>query len=162
MKVALLLFVGACASGTYANHEFRGGQLDYRTGALSPDWRMVSVQDANLTFHHKDGGAILANGICGEDIEDLPLDVLTNHLLFGVEKVQELGRQQLTLDGRGAERTQLRGEVDGVPVHMDLVVLKKDGCTFDFQLLAGKSEIDARRPDFEAFFKGFTKLSTKK
>ncbi|MCC6807644.1 MAG: hypothetical protein IT381_09490 [Deltaproteobacteria bacterium] len=159
MRLALLALVfSACSTGVYEGTVFRRGKLVYETGTLGPDWKRISVEDANLAFKHKNGGAIICNAICGEqDIRDLPLDVLVNHTLFGVDQTRELEREELVLDGRGALRVHVVGTMDGVAIELDLVVMKKDNCTFDFQLVAGIDEFKDRRPAFEAFFKAFKK-----
>jgi hypothetical protein len=153
---------GSCAAASYEGAVFKRGSLSYRTGALPPQWKRFRVEDANLAFKHEGGGAIVANGICGENdkIEDLPLDVLVNHALFGVEATQEVDREEFKLDARAALRSHVTGTVDGAQIELDLVVLKKDNCTFDFQLVARPDEFKARRADFEAFYKSFHKLST--
>ena len=38
---------------------------------------------------------------------------------------------------------------------LDVIVLKKSGCSVDLQLVAAPGMIEARRPDFEAFVRGF-------
>lgn len=149
----------ACAGATFQGSTFKNGLTQYRIGELSADWRRIDVGDANLAFRHREGGTLLANSMCGADhIEDVPLDVLTNQLLFGVEERREIERKELTLDDRAALRTHLVGSLDGVPVELDLVVIKKDGCTYDFQLITGPAEYAARRPEFEAFFLGFHRV----
>jgi hypothetical protein len=153
------LLLSACSGGAYQRGVFREGDLRYRIGDLPTQWKRVQIEDADLTFRHSDGGAILVNALCGQDhIDDVPLDVLVNQALFGVEDRQEKSRTPFTLDGRAALRAHIIGTVDGVAVELDLVVMKKDNCTFDFQLIAGKDEFLARRPDFEGLFSGFEKL----
>jgi hypothetical protein len=50
------------------------------------------------------------------------------------------------------------GKLDGVPVEMDLVVLKKDGCTFDLTYTAAPDRFEDRREDFRRFVREFRKL----
>jgi hypothetical protein len=149
----------SCTATSYEGQIFRRGQLAYQTGSLPPEWQRIRVEDANLAFKHRDGGAIICNAICGQSrIEDVPLDVLLNHALFGVEEKKEIEREELKLDSRGALRAHVVGTVDGAPIELELVVLKKDNCTFDFQLVASIDDFPARRGDFERFYKAFHKL----
>jgi hypothetical protein len=134
--------------------EYRRGAVAYRLGPLSRDWQRVRSGGADLAFRHGGGGTIVVSGQCPAQ-DDAPLDVLTNHLLFGVTARKEQARQTLTLDGREALRTQLAGALDGVTVALDLVVLKKDGCLYDLQLIAGPTVFPDRQPDFSAFVSGF-------
>ncbi len=155
-----LMLLAACSAGSYARGVYHDPRVTYRIGDLPPGWRQLLVRDADLVFKHGEGGAILINAMCGSDhIDDVPLDVLVNQSLFGVEARQEQARMPLTLDGRAALRAQITGTLDGVPIALDMVVVKKDGCTFDFQLIAAPDEVEKRRPDFEQVYSGFTKLS---
>jgi len=127
----------------------------YRVAEPPAAWQRIGSTGDSLAFHHPAGGVIAANATC-DDREDVPLDVLTNHLLFGIEQRRERPRTPLTVDGRGALRTRLSGTLDGVPVALDLVVLKKDGCVYDLLLVAGPAQVAAREPEFERFVAGFS------
>ncbi|HEY0710327.1 MAG TPA: hypothetical protein VGG33_26195, partial [Polyangia bacterium] len=72
-----------------------------------------------------------------------------------VEGRRELARARLPIDGRAALRTRLQGSLDGVPIDLDLVVLKKDGCTYDLQLATSPRDFSARQPDFDRFLSAF-------
>jgi hypothetical protein len=165
LPAALVLSLGislcACAAPSrFVNQIYRRGDIAYRVGALPSAWQQVAGKGADLAFRRRDGGTIATSSQC-LDVQDVPLDVLTNHLLFGVERQQERRRTPFTLDGRAALRTHLGGEVDGVPVELDLVVLKKDGCVYDLQLIAAVPQLARCQADFEAFMQGFGTLPGK-
>ena len=154
-SVWVLLLAGCVSSGTLSGQVFRQGAVSYRVGTLPEGWSRSRSHGANLAFHHTQGGMLVVNGECPVQ-GDAPLDVLTNHLLFGVTAQKEISRTLVTLDGREALRTHLTGQLDGVPIELSLVVLKKDGCLYDFQLIAGPQQFALREPDFNAFVAGFT------
>ncbi len=129
--------------------------LHYKIGTLSSPWRPLRLGGGQRAFHHPQGGAIFASASCNVSDADAPLDVLTNHLLFQLQDIEEQGREPLTLDGRAALRTRVRATLDGVPIALELVVLKKDGCSVDLQLAASPATIASRRADFERFMRGF-------
>lgn len=161
--LALLLLVlnPSCAPrASYSDGTFRQGGVAFRTGSLSADWSRVAARGARLAFRHRGGGTLIVNAECPPP-DDAPLDVLTNHLLFGLSARREVSRRSLTLDGREALRTEVRAELDGVPVALDLVVLKKDGCLYDLQLVTGPSTLASRQPDFTSFVSGFSTLGTR-
>lgn len=158
LLLGLLFALGACASsGRFVDWSYRRGGIGYRVGELPATWTRSSAQGADLAFRRKDGGTIVVNSSC-KGGEDVPLIVLTNHLLFGIEAQTEHVRTELTLDGRAALRTRLGGEVDGVHVELDLVVLKKDGCVYDLQLIAAAAQLARCQDDFDALVKGFATL----
>jgi hypothetical protein len=130
-----------------------GPQLPaFRVGALPPEWRRVDAR-GDLTFRSPEGGTIYANVEC-ELTDDAPLDVLVNHLLFGVD-VKKERREEITLSGRKGLRARVDGELDGVPIQLDLVVMKKDGCTYDLGLIAGTERFRELENDFDSFVEGF-------
>src|SRR5690606_3292323 len=89
----------------------------------------------DLAWGGPDGVVIAVNAEC-EDHGDPSLAVLTNHLLIGFEDRVIRERESLQISGRGALRTRVAATLDGVPVEMELTVLKKDGCVYDLVYLA--------------------------
>jgi hypothetical protein len=128
-------------------------------GELSSEWRKVDTK-SDLSFRSERGGTIYANVEC-DKTDDAPLDVLTNHLLFGVD-IKDERRKEITLAGRKALRTRVDGEVDGVPVSLDTVVMLKDGCTYDLALVAGPEQFSQLEADFDRFVEGFETIENRK
>ncbi len=95
-------------------------------------------------------------GRCGRDAEDVPLRALTQHLTIGFTERQITQQRELMLDGRAALRTEMTARLDGVPKELAFVVLKKDGCVYDFWRISDRAGQDTR--DFDAFVGGFTTL----
>ena len=62
----------------------------------------------------------------------------------------------MELSGRGALRQTVEGSLDGVPVVLDLVVVRKDGCVFDFYSVSPPGADPRVATDFEAFFGEFS------
>lgn len=153
--LTLALLAQSCAGrATFEQNVYRRGATAYRVGGLSSLWLRVYGKGPDLVFRHRHGGTIVANSQCRSG-EDVPLEVLQNHLLFGMDRQAEAPPQTLTLDGRAALRSRVRAALDGVAVELDLVVLKKDGCIYDLQLIAGATEFTSRQDDFAAFWQGF-------
>lgn len=145
-----LVFASACA----ASQPLTG----YHIGAPESGWQKLDVENGDVAYKHRDGGTIYANRMC-QDVEDVSLDVLTNHLFFDMQIDEELERETFTLGGRGALRTRVLAELDGVPVELEVVVMKKDGCTYDMALVADRAEFEQRKPDFDRFLQSFEEVS---
>jgi hypothetical protein len=156
-----LVALAACATSSFSGGVFRNSETAYRVGPLDASWVRDKPTDCNLAWRNPAGGTIMVNALC-EGIRDVPLDVLTNQALFGLDQKQEHSRETITLDGRAAQRTRLSAALDGVPVELDLVVLKKDGCTYDLQLVAGPKVFADREADFWQFVQGFEQLPMSK
>ncbi len=126
---------------------------------LDPAWKRIHEQGA-VTFSNRDGGAISVDAFC-ERTDDVPLDVLTNHLLIGIGQRTERRRQGIVLDGRAALRTELDVFLDGVPLVLDLVVLKKNDCVYDLELIADRRIFAARLDAFNSFVASFATVEAR-
>jgi hypothetical protein len=154
LALAAMPLLGCASHPAYRDGVYSDGSVAFRTGPLPAEWRRARVHGGGVAFHHRRGGTVFANVLCDRP-DDVPLDVLTNHLLFGIEEQREVSRQPLMLDGRAALRTRVDGKLDGVFVVLDLVVLKRDGCTYDLHLVAGPAAYPERKLDFDRFVEGF-------
>ncbi|RJS20260.1 hypothetical protein DRW03_19985 [Corallococcus sp. H22C18031201] len=154
--LVLLASLTGCRHVSFEDSVFQKSDVRYRVGEVSKDWQRVYFNDNDLAFSERaeTGRVLSVNATCnGHD--DPPLPVLTRHLLMGFTERQELAQRTIPLDGREALRSRYVAKLDGVPVELELVVLKKDGCVFDFTYVAPPGMAEARMPDFDALLAGF-------
>ena len=155
LLIGLLTF--ACSSAAFDGTVYRSGELAFRVGPVPEDWQLIEADHTLLAFRDRSGGATIAvNGRCGKDGDDVPLESLTHHLFLHFTERQVAGQSKLALDGRDALRTVLLAKLDGVPKHFTVVVLKKNGCVYDF-LRIGHDGSTVQ--DFDGFVRGFSTLS---
>ncbi|MEM9071533.1 MAG: hypothetical protein AAGE52_23705 [Myxococcota bacterium] len=138
LRVSLpLLILVACGGGQYSSGVYENEETRYSLSDPGDGWRRVDVDSHNdLAWRHPQLAAVIqANSSCNPSL-DVPLAALTNHLLIGFTE-REIATQELVpMDGREALRTVVTAKLDGVPRQLALVVLKKDGCVYDFALVA--------------------------
>ena len=103
----------------------------------------------------KDSGDILAVNATCADHGDPSLEVLTGHLLIGFEEHSLQEQQTESLDGREALRSKYHATLDGVPVELELVVLKKNGCVHDFTFVAPLASAASHRAEFDTLVSRF-------
>jgi hypothetical protein len=144
----------ACRSGLQDGAFYKGPNR-YNLGPQPTGFRRLDLRGNDLAFlAHGSPHSIAVNSTC-DNYEDAPLEVLTNHLLMGftdrVKVSQELGR----MDGRESLHSHIRARMDGVPVELFLVVLKKNGCIYDFTYLAPVGRFDEHFQTFWAFIHPF-------
>src|SRR5439155_2962091 len=135
--MVLLLLLG-CAHSRYDAAERRLCSRDmcYRTGEL-PGWQLIRHKGGEIAFFQEHFDAVAqANATCRDDAEAASLEVLMNHLLIGYTEVQVHQNERVRLDGREALHDLVEARLDGVPVLLDLYVLKRNGCIFDLSLAA--------------------------
>jgi hypothetical protein len=150
---------GCGASASFRDGVFDDGTVRYRVGALGPGWDRIEVGDNDLAFNNRELGTISANSTCKE-YEDVPEQALMNQLLFGTRERVYRAEETITLDGRGALHHVVDVELDGVPLTLDIFLLKKDGCVYDISRISSRPEFDRGRPALFAFVQGFHVLST--
>jgi hypothetical protein len=156
--VAVSLLLG-CASVSFQDGIYDNGTVRYRVGMLGSDWQRVEVDDNDLAFHHAQLGVIAVNSTC-TDYEDVPEVALVNHLLFGTSERDFRVEETITLDGRGARHVIVDVELDGVPLTLDIFLLKKDGCVYDITFTASRTSHPQGQPLFNAFVQRFAVLAT--
>lgn len=143
----LLLLGSSCASsGSFRNGLFERSGVVYRVEEPR-GWERLSFSGNDLAWGGPSGEVIAVNAEC-EGHGDPSLAVLTNHLLIGFENRQVVEREPFQLAERGALRTRLRAELDGVPIDLELTVVKKDGCVYDLTYLASPSRFEEQLPAY--------------
>lgn len=150
--LGLLLFLCGCRGGL-AGGVYTRGNLQYRVAEPS-GWKPVAFDDNDLAWLGPNGHVLAMNATC-EGHEDPPLDVLTNHLVIGFTDRQWGERQKVMIDGREAQRSQVTAKLDGVPVSLELVVLKKNGCVHDFTYISPLGREAEQRAAFEKLVTNF-------
>jgi hypothetical protein len=157
-RLSLSLLVG-CAVGCSAGLRdgvVTKGSLRYRVGPPnSASWRKFSLHDNDAAWTARDSGHVMAvNSTCA-DHGDPSLDILTNHLVMGFTDRALDARAELTVDGRQALRSFYRARLDGVPVELELLVLKKNGCVHDFSYISPLGQKAALQADFDRLVQAF-------
>jgi len=154
---AIWLAVGLTAcSGGLKGELFQKKGVSYRVVAPSEaGWKRIALSDNDLAWAAKGSPHVLSmNAVC-EGHDDAPLEVLTRHLLFGFTEREEKSAQREMIDGREALHTVWAAKLDGVPVELELVVLKKDGCVHDFTYVSPPGERGVHQQAFDALVAGF-------
>lgn len=151
------LVLAGCSTSHFDGRVFRRGDVAFRLGHLPEGWRSIEINDTALAFRDDANAATVAiNGRCGKDAEDVPLRSLTQHLFLQFTERQLEQQQLVPLDGREALRTEMTAKLDGVEKHFHVLVLKKDGCVYDFLQIADHQQ----DPEpFLEFVRGFSTLS---
>lgn len=148
------LLLGSCAPKLH-DGVFRKGDLVYRVGEVPQGFRAVSLKDNDVAFVGiQTPHSIAVNATCAEH-GDPSLEVLTQHLLMGFSDRETVEQVPGTLDGRESLRSRWNAKLDGVPIELLLVVMKKDGCVYDLSYLSPPGRFDEQRAAFEALLQRF-------
>lgn len=136
----------------------RGGL--FKVGQLSNQWFEKPIGYKAILFKHRQHEAsITVDAFCKGSFDDSPLHLLAQQLFYNLERFQIKSQKKFTLDDRQALRTIVDGKLDGAPVTIDSVVLKKNECVFDFVLTTTPEAHQKTNNDFENFFGQFQYVS---
>lgn len=159
---AFALGTGACGAAGGASFDgavYRRGPVAFQLGPVPGGWRQVDVTDASVAYRDDAHAAsILVNGRCLKPDEGTPLVALTNHLVMGSTARELVSQETEPFDGREAMHTRMRAKWDGVPMALDIFVLKKDGCVYDFVYMGDPASHESGWREFESFVRGFRTL----
>ncbi len=154
----LVLLAGAgCGGAVLRDGVYSDDHARYRIGPLPSGFTAVEVEGNDLAFHDRERGTISVNSTCS-DYEDVPLGALLNHLLFETTERRFLLEEVITLDGRAAQHVVVQAELDGVPIELELYVMKKNGCVIDLAHVRRRDVSPAARAAFAAFVARFALL----
>jgi hypothetical protein len=129
--------------------------VHFRVGRLSQAWRRVQVTGNDLSFHNDEiSGVIAVNAECDRD-KDPPLRQLLMQLVIGFTDREIILEELLPLDHREAMHAIVEAKLDGVPMMLDLYVLKKDECLYDFSYVAPPATFERARAEYEQFVTAF-------
>ncbi len=150
--LGFVLLVGGLVSVGCGGHRqgdtFDNGKVRYRAPDPGPGWSEVVVDNADVAwFDDAHAAALLLNSHC-EGVDDAPLQALTNHLVMGMTDRAVVRQETIMLSGREAMETEMTAKLDGVPRHMAMLVLKKDGCVYDLVLAAPPQHFDTVRAGY--------------
>lgn len=123
--------------------------------AVGKDSNSLDSMKADLAYENPETGAIISlNSLCRK-YTDESLEDLTNNLVRGIGKRQQLQRTERKIDGADALDTLFEGEVDNVRLNIRTVVLKKDDCTYDFIYVSIPRREGASGQAFDSFLASF-------
>ncbi len=159
----LLVFgAGACASSQFDGTEYRDKEVAFRLSYLPSGLRALGSSDSKLAFQNDQAGSTMAiSARCGVDSDDVPLRALVQHLFLQLTDRELVSEREFSLDGRAALEMEMEARLDGVRRHFVVVVMKKNGCVYDFVHVDGGAEspaLTSSREDFKKVVRGFSTM----
>ncbi len=162
---ASLLMAAGCASGWdgervhYKSWQPAWKGMDreatFRVGDPGEGWRPHRERGVQVAWSKgKTPAVIQVRSQCDEH-GDSDLASFTDHLRIDFGQWEIQSQRAIEIVGREGLRTRVQAELDGVPVHLELVVLKKNGCLFDLQYITRPAAFDAGLASFDAVLEGF-------
>lgn len=131
----------------------------FQVGDLPEGWSRPKVKLKQLVYENDQLNAtIVTDALCGPKFEDAPLRRLAVDLFAFPDKsgpVKIISERAMMIDGRKAYSIVGEGLMDGVKMLMEVVVLKKDFCLYDFVVFSEPSSFQKAQRDFKSYVSGF-------
>lgn len=178
---ALGLGVASCGhwNGEKEYHPPRGvgskaGAVSFGIGLPGKGWRPYPEKESGVQvawLNDASSSVIQVRSQCAEH-GDSTLEMFTEHIGADFEdwvvRTKDTGEKDrrgrpvldpvqktFKLVGRSALRSTIDAALDGVPITLEVVVLKKDGCLFDLTLISPPSQFEGGISAFERVVEGF-------
>ena len=151
LAAAICLITCACSMlGGAPDLERASG---YQVEAPS-EWSRRSRGDSDKAYSLPTGNVVTVVSSCHRN-STAPLDVLTRHLLMGTRDVQVKKRQKLKLGPNEGLNSRIVAKMEGQPIHLELFVLAKNDCVFDFSLVSPQEIPEGDSKAFHQFIASF-------
>lgn len=155
-SAVVAVFGLGCGKTAFDGRSYQAGDVAFHVGPIPSTWQPLEVEGARLAYRDPATDSILSiSARCGRDADDVPLVALTQHLFIQFTERNIVEQRTFELDGREAMRTELKAKLDGVPRRFRVVVLKKNGCIYDFSEIATAKSNPQSDAVFEAVVAGF-------
>ena len=155
MKLPLLLstFALICISGCAL---FGSGEVslkraeDYRIVAPK-GWRKIQKKESDSAFKLSSGSIATVTSSCKTSTEaDLP--ILTRQLLIGTRNIKFESQKKVAVGNSEGLHSKVDATIGKAPFQLEVFVIRKKGCVFDFSLINPKKLSDSDRKEFQLFY----------
>lgn len=103
--------------------------------------------------HQKTGATISFLSDCNDDPNSL--ENFESESLNALKNGKILKSVSTRMNNREAQRVQVLGELEGIPMKMDLVAFRKNGCDYLLSFVAREASFNQQLNEFEKFIEGF-------
>jgi hypothetical protein len=149
-----MLFIEGCVLFGGGSGEIEPQKATGFTVKTPAGWKKKVQDESDQAYRLESGSLVTLNSSCHRHF-DAPLEVLTRQLLIGSRNIEVEHQDSLSADGAEGLYTNVRATLDGVPFYLDLFVLKRESCIFDFSLVNPKNFTTKDREEFRSFIKSF-------
>ncbi|MBI4404613.1 MAG: hypothetical protein HY537_10650 [Deltaproteobacteria bacterium] len=116
------------------------------------NWTTTDEGEGDRAYKLSSGSLATLLSSCNRDPQ-ASLELLTKHLLIGAREIEYRRQNKLKIGAAEGLYSSVQATMDGVSVELDLFVLRKNGCVFDFSLMNPKRLSDNDRDEFSTFIR---------
>jgi hypothetical protein len=154
--LTLMSFTGCRATvGHVIGQRFISPAYAFEVPLPGGEWHPVPDGPSVLTLAHTQLAAGVMVSVTCQQAHDVPLDILTRHLLFGFKDIEILQQVPRVLNGVPALKTVARARLDGREVQLQSYVVRRNDCVYDAVYFASPQDYSPGEPGFEHMMAGF-------
>ena len=113
-------------------------------------WARAQKEESDYAYRLPSGAIAAVASACNRPL-NLPLEALTRNLLIGMRKI-DIDKQERV---HGGLHSVLKATLEGVPFNLELFVLQRGDCVFDFSLISPKPIPAPESQEFLGLVKSF-------
>ena len=102
----------------------------------------------------KNGNAISYLSDCS-DTSDPPLTSIEQGVLTGLNPYTYVAQKETKFEGRAARRSTVKGQVDGIPSIVDLLIFKRNNCIYILSYAGLEQHHETNKKSFDEFISRF-------
>lgn len=151
---SMFILLGGCVSVSLPGKKVISAKDVQFEAPSSPykEIKMAGVDKAWLS--ERSGNTISYFSECGNSA-DPSLEILESDALSAINDLTVLKADTKEFNGRESRQTVAAGKLDGIPVKMSLVLLKKNGCNYTLSYGGTAAQFDQEQTAFENFKRNF-------
>ncbi len=119
-----------------------------------PRWKAIDHGEGDHAYKLASGNVITLTSSCNRDTH-VSLELMTRHLLLGERGTVIEKRERMVVDGVTGLFSAVQTTLESNTFYLDLFVLPKQGCIFDFSLVSPRPIPSNETDEFLTFVKSF-------
>jgi hypothetical protein len=125
----------------------------YKISAPS-NWKVKGQDESDYAYSLPSGNIATVNSACERDTQ-VTLEILTRQLMIGLRSLNFLRKENMVIDGKEGQFSAVRASEQGVPFYLNLFVVTKEDCIFDFTLVSPRPIPSQETEEFQSLLKSF-------
>lgn len=126
-----------------------------RYAAPGQPFQEFNLQDVDKAWKNsKNGNSIAYRSACNDPVET-ELDSLQQAIMEGLDSAKLETNERTAFNGRDALHSVVQGKLDGVATKIELMIFKKNNCTYTLTYVALPKNFATDQSAFQQFLKSF-------
>lgn len=150
----ILVFISGCVSVKLSQEQLAKAKHINYTPPSKP-FKTFETHSADKAWKNKQTGSSISYlSSCNEPGEP-DLNTIKNNTLSGISDLKILNEKHITFNKREALHVQSTGFLDGIKIHLNLIIFKKNRCNYTLTFISLEQFYETDIKYFNAFVENF-------